>query len=144
MGMMKEFKEFAMRGNVVDLAVGVVIGGAFGKIVSALVEKIIMPLTGFLTQGKSVADLKYQLTLPEGIAEGIKPAEIGYGAFIQATIDFLIVAFAVFLMVKLINSMRARFEKQPEAAEASPPPEDIALLREIRDALQRNAPRRAE
>ncbi|MCU0711604.1 MAG: large-conductance mechanosensitive channel protein MscL [Pirellula sp.] len=143
MSFIKEFKEFAMRGNVIDLAVGVVIGGAFGKIVSALVEKIIVPLTGFFTQGKSVADLSYTIPLPEELAKlDIKPATIGYGAFLQATLDFVIVAFAIFLMVKLLNTLK---KKQEDAPAAPPPtPEDVLLLREIRDALAKAAPRRAD
>jgi large conductance mechanosensitive channel len=143
MSLIKEFKEFAMRGNVIDLAVGVVIGGSFGKIVSALVEKIIVPLTGFLTQGKSVADLSYVIPLPEALAEqGFKPATIGYGAFAQAVIDFIIVAFAIFIMVKAINSLK----KKQDSAPAEPPatPEDILLLREIRDSLAKSTPRRAD
>lgn len=143
MSFIKEFKEFAMRGNVIDLAVGVVIGGAFGKIVSALVEKIIVPLTGFLTQGKSVADLSYEVPLPEAlVTQGIKPATIGYGAFLQATLDFIIVAFAIFLMVKLLNTMKKKQEDAPAAP--APTPEDVLLLREIRDALAKASPRRAE
>ncbi|MFN7874987.1 MAG: large-conductance mechanosensitive channel protein MscL [Pirellula sp.] len=143
MSFVKEFKEFAMRGNVIDLAVGVVIGGAFGKIVSALVEKIIVPLTGFLTQGKSVADLSYTVPLPEAlIKEGIKPATIGYGAFLQAAIDFVIVAFAIFLMVKLMNSMKKKQEAAPEKPVG--PSEEVLLLREIRDSMVKAAPRRAD
>lgn len=143
MSFIKEFKEFAMRGNVIDLAVGVVIGGAFGKIVNALVEKIIVPLTGFLSQGKSVADLSYTIPLPEALAaEGIKPATIGYGAFLQATLDFVIVAFAIFLMVKLMNSMKKKQEAAPAAP--APTPEDVLLLREIRDSLTKASPRRAD
>lgn len=143
MSFIKEFKEFAMRGNVIDLAVGVVIGGAFGKIVSALVEKIIVPLTGFLTQGKSVADLSYTVPLPEALTkEGIKPATIGYGAFLQATIDFIIVAFAIFLVVKLLNSMKKKQEAAPETPAG--PSEEVLLLREIRDSMVKAAPRRAD
>ncbi|MCA9249188.1 MAG: large conductance mechanosensitive channel protein MscL, partial [Planctomycetales bacterium] len=93
MGMMKEFKEFAMRGNVVDMAVGIVIGAAFKDIVSALVDKIIMPMVGYITSGKSFAELSYTLG---GVVEGQEPATIGYGAFIQTIIDFVIVAFAIF------------------------------------------------
>lgn len=143
MSFIKEFKEFAMRGNVIDLAVGVVIGGAFGKIVNALVEKIIVPLTGFLTQGKSVADLSYTIPLPETLAsQGIKPAAIGYGAFLQATLDFVIVSFAIFLMVKLMNSLKKKQEAAPAAP--APTPEDVLLLREIRDSLTKASPRRAD
>lgn len=131
MGLVQEFKDFAMRGNVIDMAVGVVIGGAFGKIVGSLVEKVIMPITGFLTQGVNVADMVYDIPLPQtAIDKGLKGATLGYGAFLQAVIDFIIVAFAIFLMVKLMNSM-----KKKEAAAPAAPPEDIVLLRQIRDAL---------
>ena len=142
MRFISEFKEVAMRGNVIDLAVGVVIGGAFGKIVSSLVEKIIVPLTGFLTQGKSVADLSYTIPLPDALKENFKPATIGYGAFLQATLDFIIVAFAIFLMVKLLNTLKKKQENAPETP--APTPEDVLLLREIRDSLAKAAPRRAE
>jgi large conductance mechanosensitive channel len=143
MSFIKEFKEFAMRGNVIDLAVGVVIGGAFGKIVNALVEKIIVPLTGFLTQGKSVADLSYKVPLPEALVkEGIVPATIGYGAFLQATIDFIIVAFAIFLVVKFLNTMKKKQETAPAAPAG--PSEEVLLLREIRDSLLKASPRRAD
>ncbi|XZE20174.1 large-conductance mechanosensitive channel protein MscL [Pirellulaceae bacterium SH449] len=143
MSLIKEFKEFAMRGNVIDLAVAVVLGGAFTKIVTALVEKIIMPLTGFLTQGRSIEEWNYTIPLPEALASNnIKPATIGFGAFAQATIDFLIVAFAIFMAVKVINSLK----KKQESAPAEPPatPEDVLLLREIRDSLAKTTPRRAD
>lgn len=114
-----------------DMAVGVVIGGAFGKIVDALVKKIIMPITGLLTSGVNIADKKYELPLPETLKNsGVLPATIGYGEFIQAIIDFIIIAFAIFLVIKLMNSMK----KKQEAAPA-PPAEEVILLRDIRDAL---------
>ena len=138
MGILKEFREFAMRGNVIDLAVGVVIGGAFGKIVSSLVGDIIMPLVSTLTGGVSFTEM----VQPLGV--GDKAAVLKYGNFIQTVVDFTIVAFSIFVVVKLINMARKKFEREPEAAEASPPPENILLLREIRDALQRTAPRRVE
>ena len=145
MSILKEFRDFAMKGNVIDLAVGVVIGASFQKIVSALVEKIIMPIMSFLTQGKSVADMKYTFNLPDAIRgdADITPAEIGYGAFLQAAIDFMIVAFAIFMFIKLINYARKRFEKEV-IKDPPPAPENILLLREIRDSLARQAPRRAE
>ncbi len=130
MGMLSEFKAFAMRGNVVDLAVGVVIGASFGKIVTALVEKIIMPVISVITSSKNFASRSYKPEIP-----GIDPAflpEIGWGAFVQATIDFIIVAFALFLVVKAINSM-----KKTQVAAPTPPPEEVVLLREIRDALKK-------
>jgi large conductance mechanosensitive channel len=145
MSFFKEFKEFAMRGNVIDLAVGVVIGGAFQNIVTALVQNIIVPLTGFLTQGRNVADLSKEIPLPEMlIQQGFKPAKITYGAFLQATIDFIIVAFAIFLMVKLLNTLKKKQEAAPEPAAPAPTPEDVLLLREIRDSLVKAAPRRAD
>lgn len=141
MGLIKEFREFAMRGNVVDLAVGIVIGGAFGKIVSSLVGDVIMPLVGKLAGKGNFRDAYIWLgndpkpgTLTEALAKG-EPL-IGYGAFLQTIIDFTIIAFAIFILVKAINTARARFEKEKE--ETPPPaPEDILLLREIRDALNK-------
>lgn len=134
MGMVSEFKEFVARGNVVDLAVGVVIGAAFGKIVSALVDGIVMPLVGVALGGVSVSDWKYVLK-PETVdAAGNKVAEVAvaYGMFIQAAIDFLLVAFVIFLFLKAYNRVR----KPAEAAPAAPP-EEVMLLREIRDSLRR-------
>jgi large conductance mechanosensitive channel len=131
MGMLQEFRDFAMRGNVVDMAVGVVIGGAFGKIVAAMVEKIIMPLVGML----GGADFsKYDVQLKA--ADGDKPAVmLGVGTFVTEIINFIIIAFAIFMAIKLMNTAKARFEKAKEAAPAAPP-EDVVLLREIRDALK--------
>ncbi|QDU91150.1 Large-conductance mechanosensitive channel [Pirellulimonas nuda] len=137
MGLLKEFRAFAMRGNVVDLAVGVVIGAAFGKIVSSLVANIVMPVVGLITSGKSVESLKVTFKLPEGVAEGVEPVTIQYGLFLQSVIDFVIIAFAIFLVVKAINTMQNRFLAAPEANEDAPPPEEIQLLREIRDALKK-------
>jgi len=141
--MFKEFKEFAMRGNVVDLAVGVVIGAAFGKIVDSLVKDVIMPPLGFLI-GK-VDFTNMFLVLAEGTAPGpyasIDAAHkagavtLNYGNFINTCISFLIVAFAIFLVVKTMNKLK---RAEPEAAPAEPPtPEDVLLLREIRDALKK-------
>jgi large conductance mechanosensitive channel len=132
MGMLKEFKDFAMRGNVVDLAVGVVIGASFGKIVGALVEKIVMPIVGYFQGGIDFKDYVVTLPVPE-LAEGMKAPTLGVGAFAQTIIDFLIVAFAIFLAVKLINSLKKAEAAAPPAA----PPEDVLLLREIRDALKK-------
>ncbi len=131
MSMLKEFKEFAMRGSVIDLAVGVVIGGAFGTIVSSLVADVIMPLLGQLTGGVDFSNLA--ITLHEAV-NGKPAVLLGYGKFIQATFTFVIIAFAIFLMVKLINSVT----RKPPAAPA-PPPEPSAeekLLGEIRDLLK--------
>ncbi|WFC41278.1 large-conductance mechanosensitive channel protein MscL [Pseudoxanthomonas sp. SE1] len=133
MGMISEFKEFVSRGNVVDLAVGVVIGAAFGKIVSSLVDGIVMPLVGLMMGGVKFSDLAVTLRAAEVDAAGkeIVPALLlKYGAFLQTAIDFLIIAFVIFLFLKAYNRVRA---PAPEAAT----PEDIVLLREIRDALKK-------
>lgn len=138
MGLIKEFKEFAMRGNVVDMAVGVVIGGAFGKIVSSLVGDVIMPVVGTVTGGVDFSSLS--CTIQEGSTDAagkaIPPVAIKYGLFINSVIDFLIVAFCIFMVIKAMNAAKSRFEKQ-EAAAPAPPAEDVLLLREIRDSLAR-------
>ena len=134
MGMIGEFKEFISKGNVLDLAVGVVIGAAFGKIVTALVDGIVMPIVGVALGGVSVSDWKYVMK-PEGVdAAGAKVAEVAvqYGMFIQTLIDFLVIAFVIFLVVKAYNRMR-----KPPVEVAVAPPEDVLLLREIRDSLKR-------
>jgi large conductance mechanosensitive channel len=134
MGMVSEFKEFIAKGNVLDLAVGVVIGAAFGKIVTALVDGIIMPIVGVALGGVSVSDWKYVMK-PESVdAAGAKVAEVAvqYGMFIQTLIDFLIIAFVIFLVIKAYNRMR-----KPATEVAAAPPEDVLLLREIRDSLKR-------
>lgn len=135
MGMLKEFKDFAMRGNVVDLAVGVVIGAAFGKIVTSLVSDVVMPVVGKITGGVDFSALKYVIQPPTTV-DGKEVAEVAikYGSFINAVVDFAIVAFAIFVVVKMINTARAKFEKK-EDSPAAAPPEDILLLREIRDSL---------
>ena len=130
MSLLSEFKEFAVKGNVVDLAVGVVIGGAFGKIVSALVEKLIMPPIGLLVGGVDFTDLKW--VLKEAGPDGKGVVAIGYGSFLQAAVDFTIIAFAIFVMIKFLNSL-----KKPAAPAAVKVPEDIELLREIRDLLKK-------
>ena len=136
MGMVSEFKEFAMRGNVVDLAVGVVIGAAFGKIVASLVNDIIMPAIGYLVGGVNFSDLAFELKPASVDAAGAEVAAvlIRYGAFIQTIVDFLIIAFAIFVAVKVINSLK----RKEEAAPAAPPEpsEEVKLLTEIRDALK--------
>lgn len=134
MGMLTEFKEFAMRGNVIDLAVGVVIGAAFGKIVTALVDNVIMPPIGLLIGGVDFSELAITLKAASVDAAGeVVPAvQIGYGTFLNALIQFIIVAFAIFMVVKAIN----RMHKKPEEAPAEPS-EDVLLLREIRDSLKR-------
>ncbi len=135
--MLKEFKEFALKGNVMDMAVGVVIGGAFGKIVTSLVQDLIMPIMGFLTAGMDFTDLKIVLS-PAGVNEAgeeIAEAAIMYGNFIQTTIDFIIIAFSIFIAIKMINKMRRKQEViEEEAAPAAPTEAD--LLSEIRDLLK--------
>jgi large conductance mechanosensitive channel len=131
--MISEFKAFAMRGNVVDLAVGVVIGGAFGKIVTSLVDQIIMPPIGWLTGGIDFSQLKWVLKPADNTDPAHKVAEVAiqYGAFINTLIQFVIIAFAIFMMVKAINRLSRRQEEAPAA-----PPADVVLLTEIRDLLK--------
>ena len=129
MGMMQEFKEFAMRGNVVYLAVGVVIGAAFGKIVSSVVADVIMPPIGLMAGGVNFTDLK--AVLKEGVGD-IPAVTVNYGSFLQSCFDFLIVAFAIFMLVKALNSM-----KKEAAAAPPPPPAQEVLLTEIRDLLKK-------
>ena len=140
MSFLREFKEFAMRGNVVDLAVGVVIGGAFGKIVDSLVKDVIMPIVGRMLGG---VDFKHlYINLGDKTFETMDAAEkagaplVKYGAFINTTIDFIIIAFAIFVAIKAINRLKRAEPPAPPPAPA-PEPEDIKLLREIRDALKR-------
>lgn len=132
MGMLKEFKEFAIKGNMVDMAVGIIIGAAFGKIVSSLVKDVIMPAVGAMVGGVNFTDLAY--TLKEA-QEGITAVTIKYGAFIQTIIDFLIVAMAIFVAVKVINSMKKREAEKPE--EPPKPSNEEVLLGEIRDLLKK-------
>ena len=141
--MLKEFKAFITRGNVVDMAVGVIIGGAFGKIVTSLVNDVIMPAISFCTAGVDVTDLKFVLAPAQLDATGaVVKAEsaIMYGNFIQTAIDFIIIAFAIFMMIKAINTLHKKFEKKeepaPEAPAAPPAPTEAELLAEIRDLLK--------
>ncbi|WDF67901.1 large-conductance mechanosensitive channel protein MscL [Sphingobacterium oryzagri] len=133
MGFLKEFKEFAMRGSVIDLAVGVVIGGAFGKIVTSLVNDIIMPPIGYVTGGVDFSNLKYVITPADASAE-VAEVAINYGTFINVVIQFIIIAFCIFLAIKGLNSLK----KKEEAAPAAPlaPTKEEALLTEIRDILR--------
>ncbi|RLP90135.1 large conductance mechanosensitive channel protein MscL [Geobacillus stearothermophilus] len=125
--MWNEFKKFAVRGNVIDLAVGVIIGGAFGKIVSSLVNDIIMPLVGLLLGGINFSGLSWK----------VGKAEVKYGAFIQTVVDFLIIAFSIFLFVKLVNTLYERVKKQEEVKETAPTlTKEEELLTEIRDLLK--------
>lgn len=137
---LQEFKQFAMRGNVVDMAVGIIIGGAFGKIVSSLVSDIIMPGIGLLVGGVNFTDLK--ITLKDAVMNGeevVSPAvAISYGNFLQVTFDFIIIAFAVFMLVKGVNALSKKKEEKPAAPATPPaPPADIQLLTEIRDLLKK-------
>jgi len=138
--MFQEFKKFAMRGNVIDLAVGVVIGTAFGAIVNSLVKDVIMPPIGVLTGGVDFSDLFLTIKGPamDTLAQAQKAGAvtINYGVFVNAIINFLIIAGAIFMVVRAINKLQA---PPPAAADAPPPPEDILLLREIRDSLKSRA-----
>lgn len=122
-----EFKKFAMRGNVVDLAVGIVIGAAFQKIVTSLVNNIIMPLIGALMGGVDFT----------GYAITIRQSEITYGVFIQSILDFLIVALAIFVAIKVMNEFQKKENEKPEEAKVAEPTEEVLLLREIRDSLKK-------
>ncbi len=139
MGIVKEFREFAVKGNVVDMAVGIIIGASFGAIVKSLVDGIIMPPIGMLVGNSGFEELFYDLsgkgfsTLAEASASGAPVLK--YGLFIQSVVDFLIVAVAIFIMVKAINS--AKRKEQVAPTRPAPTPEDILLLREIRDSLRK-------
>ena len=151
--LLKEFKDFAMKGNVVDMAVGIIIGGAFGKIVTSVVNDVIMPLIGLIVGGVNFTDLAFTLKDAVPASEGVaaQPAVLlKYGNFLQTTFDFLIVAFSIFLFIKIINTAKERLEKATKAAEeaaaaaaaAEPAPEpapdpQIVLLTEIRDLLKK-------
>lgn len=138
MSFVKEFKEFAMKGNVIDLAVAVIIGGAFGKIIASFVADIVMPLIGLLLGGVNFTDLKWVIK-PAEMVNGVEKAaaSLNYGNFIQVTIDFLIIALAIFLAIKAMNSLKKKEEPAPEApaAPAAPSNEEV-LLGEIRDLLR--------
>lgn len=138
--MFKEFKEFAVKGNVVDLAVGIIIGAAFGKIVSSVVNDMIMPVVGLLLGGLDFSNFFIQLSGDEAVTTLAAAKEAGvpvlaYGQFVNIVIEFFIVAFAVFLLVKAINSAKKKEEEKPAAPK--PPAEEVVLLREIRDSLQK-------
>ena len=133
----REFREFIARGNVIDLAVGVIIGAAFGKIVTSLVEQVVMPPIGLLLGRVDFTDFKWVLQHADP-ANKLKEIDIAYGAFLNTVIQFLIVAFVVFLMIKLLNSMRRQEAKQPTPPPAPTPTE--TLLGEIRDLLKARQP----
>lgn len=128
MGMIKEFKEFAVKGNVVDMAVGIIIGAAFGKIVSSVVADVIMPPIGLLLGGMNFSDLAIVL---KAAVDQTPAVTLNYGKFIQTVIDFIIIAFAIFVLVKGINSLKRKEEEAPAA-----PPKQEVLLTEIRDLLK--------
>jgi large conductance mechanosensitive channel len=133
MSMMSEFKEFAMRGNVVDMAVGIVIGGAFGKIVSSFVQDVLMPPIGVLIGGVDFSDLAVTIKAATEDAEAVM---INYGTFVQTVLDFVIIAFAIFMVIKGMNSLK-RKEEAPAEPEAPPEPSaEEKLLTEIRDLLK--------
>lgn len=132
MSMMQEFKTFAMRGNVVDMAVGIVIGGAFGKIISSFVADVIMPPIGLLVGGVNFTNLA--ITMKEAVGDSAA-VTINYGKFIQSVFDFVIIAFAIFMVIRAMNSLKKKEEEAPEAP-PEPTKEEI-LLTEIRDALQK-------
>ncbi|MEZ5996504.1 MAG: large-conductance mechanosensitive channel protein MscL [Hyphomonadaceae bacterium] len=142
MSMLSEFRDFAMKGNVVDLAVGVIIGAAFGAIVSSLVDDVVMPPIGLLLAGIDFSTLKLVIQQgahamgtegAEGYVAAVPEVAINYGKFINAAIKFVIVAWVLFIIIKAMNSMKKKEAEAPPAA----PPEDIVLLREIRDALKK-------
>ncbi len=138
MGMISEFKAFAMKGNVVDMAVGVIIGGAFGKIVGSMVSDVMMPVIGLATGGVSFADKKFEMKA--AVMEGdkvITPAvAMSYGTFIDAIINFLIIAFCLFLVIQAMNAAKKKEAAAPAPAPAAPPRQEV-LLEEIRDLLEK-------
>jgi large conductance mechanosensitive channel len=138
MSMMKEFKEFAMKGNLVDMALAFVMGAAFGKVVSGFIDGIVMPLVGKLVAGVDFASLKYVLSEAQMDASGkviAAEASIKYGEFITITINFILVAFVMFIIIKAMNKMKKKQEAAPMTP--APPTEDQTLLREIRDLLKK-------
>lgn len=133
--MLKEFKEFALKGNLVDMAIAFVMGGAFGKVVTAFVEKMFAPIVSLITSGVDLNKLAYELKAAETDAAGKVTKEavlIHWGEFITACINFILVAFVMFMVIKAMNKMKKKQEEAPAA-----PPEDITLLREIRDSLKK-------
>ena len=144
MSMMQEFREFAIKGNVIDLAVGVIIGGAFGKIVDSVVSDLILPVVGLVFGKLDFSNMFVALgEVPAGTAltlDALKKAGVpvfAYGNFITVAVNFLILAFIIFMMVKQINRLRPKVEEAPASTEPPPTPEDVVLLREIRDSLRK-------
>lgn len=138
-GFLKDFKDFALKGNVVDMAVGVIIGGAFGKIVSSLVADVIMPPIGLLTGGVKFTELKWVLK-PAEIVDGVEQAAavtLNYGNFLQTLFDFIIIAFSIFIMIRLMMKLKRKQEEAPAVPAAPPAPsKEETLLTEIRDLLK--------
>ncbi|MCG3201655.1 MAG: Large-conductance mechanosensitive channel [Gammaproteobacteria bacterium] len=132
MGMLQEFKEFAVKGNAVDMAVGIITGAAFGKIVSSVVDDVVMPPIGLILGGVDFSDLKLVL---KGAVGDVPAVTLNWGKFIQTCLDFVIVAFAVFMLVKAINTLKRKEDAAPPPAPPAPPA-DVALLTEIRDLLK--------
>lgn len=135
---LQDFKAFAMRGNVIDMAVGVIIGGAFGKIVSSIVADLIMPLVGLMLGGVNFTDLKW--TLKEAVevdGELQEAVTLNYGTFLQATLDFIIIAFSIFVVIRLISKLHRKKEEEPAPEEPAKPSAEEALLTEIRDLLKK-------
>ncbi len=132
MSMMSEFKDFAMRGNVIDMAVGIVIGGAFGKIVSSFVSDVLMPPIGMMMGGVDFSDLAVVLQEASG---DVAAVTLNYGSFIQTVVDFVIIAFAIFMVIKAMNNMKKKEEEAP--AEPPKPSAEEVLLTEIRDSLRK-------
>ena len=136
----KDFKAFIMRGNVLDMAVGIIMGGAFGKIVSSLVSDIVMPLVGVLLGGVNFSELKFTLYQAVTDAQGtvVKPeVSLNYGGFIQVTVDFLIISFAIFMMIKMMGKLQRKKEEVPAAPAPATPSEEVQLLTQIRDLLEK-------
>ena len=132
MEMMKEFKDFAMKGNVIDMAVGIVIGGAFGKIIGSLVTDVIMPPIGILLGGVDFSNLSIVL---KAATEATETVTLNYGVFINTVVEFTIITFAIFMVIKAINSAKKKEEEKP--VEPPKPSEEVMLLKDIRDALKK-------
>lgn len=142
MSFLKDFKEFAMKGNIIDMAVGVIIGGAFGAIVSSLVNDIIMPVVSLVTGGDGLKNLKYVIVHAKDAADGVAAVEevaINYGVFIQNIVDFLIIAFSIFVALRVIMKFKKKEKEEEATAPALEPSKEEVLLTEIRDLLKQQA-----
>ena len=142
MSFLKDFKEFAMKGNIIDMAVGVIIGGAFGAIVSSLVNDIILPVVSLVTGGDGLKNLKYVIVHAKDAADGVAAVEevaINYGIFIQNIVDFLIIAFSIFVALRVIMKFKKKEKEEEAAAPAPEPSKEEVLLTEIRDLLKQQA-----